>query len=424
VDFIAPTAGTGTATLDVTFAGTPSSDNVVDFNIMGRTFELSWDAAETADDFKDRAVIAINQRTQDLAVAGSSGGTGILTVDSKVLGNIGDDIIFTATLREGTTNTETINASTTLTSNLAGGSTDPDLTTALSSLEGREYHYILPCLSNTDAANVAATNNVKRCYTHCDNLNTGLEAKLQQFVVGYTGTLALAIASTPHANSANNAEFGEFILCISGLSLPCEVGAREVGGRVAAVSIDPASNRIGELLDGVYGAADKIADKPTAAESESALSNGVSLVSYSAQDSELLIRSVTTHSQDDAGGADVRLLDVQNVDAAYIVSRDIRDNLPLQFPNAKITADVSAGDDPPPHGVIEERDIKAWIISRLRYWQRVAVVDGPSLDTAIEDGTLIVQVNSTDPTQVDIVMPFEVIQPLAKFGVVAQRQPS
>ena len=72
-------------------------------------------------------------------------------------------------------------------------------------------------------------------------------------------------------------------------------------------------------------------------------------------------------------------------------------------------------------GVIEERDIKAFVIGRLRLFQAAGVVTKASLDTAIESGTLIVQVNALDSTQVDIVLPFSIVPPLAKFGVVMGR---
>jgi len=424
VDFVAPTAGTGTSTLDVTLAGSPTSDNVIDCNVMGRDFEVAWLNGGTANDARDDVIDAINARSEDLAVSAVSGGAGIITINSKVAGNIGDDVVCTFTLREGTTGTETINASTTVTSNLSGGATDPDLTSALSALEGEEYHYMCLCLSNTDAGNIASTNNIKRTYTHIDSLNTGLGAKLQQFVVGYTDQLAGAIASTPSSNSCNNAEFGQFVFCIDGLSLPCEFAAAEVGGRLAAVALDPASNRIGNVLSGVYGAKDKIGDKPTSAELESAIGTGVSIVSYDASGNPVTVRPVTTHSQTAVGGPDRRLLDLQNVDAAYIVARDVRDNLPLQFPNAKIAEDAADSEQPPQAGVTEMRDIKGWLISRLRFWDVQGVVDRASLDDIIDNDEIIVQINPSDATQVDIVLPFEIVQPLAKLGVVAQRRPS
>jgi hypothetical protein len=112
------------------------------------------------------------------------------------------------------------------------------------------------------------------------------------------------------------------------------------------------------------------------------------------------------------------------VDATYIVARDQRSNLWTEFKGSKITEDLEPGGDDLPEGVIEERDIKAFIISRLRYFQRKGVLRQASLDAAIADGTLIVQVNESDATQVDCVIPFEIVQPLAKLGVVVQRLPS
>jgi phage tail sheath gpL-like len=420
---VSPLAGAGTATLDITSAGAPTSNQTVDVDICGRTFEVTWLVGEDADDFRDKLIAAINQRTSDLPCTAVSGGAGVTTINSKVTGNVGNDILVKAKLRLAQTGTETLTGAVTHT-NLAGGSADPDYTLALQAMEGQEFHYIVPCLSNTDAANVAGTNNAKRIYTHITNLNTGKDSKLQQSIVGYTGSLALARASAPNSNSFNNAEYSELLLCIDGRSLPGELGGREAGGRLASVSIDPAGNRIGEALDGIYGAYDTIGDKPTFAESESALGDGVSLVDYNAQGAPVLLRPITTHSQDAAGGPDRRLLDVQNVDASYIIMRDLRSALPIEFANAKIQADALPQDDPPPAGVTEERDIKAFIIQRLRFWEGQGVIQREPLNDAIENGTLIVQVNASDPTQVDCVVPFEVIQPLAKTGVVGQRIPS
>lgn len=423
VDFCAPTAGSGTATLDVTFSGAPTSNTAVDFDIMGRTFQVEWLVGEDADDMRDNAIAAINELANDLFVVASSGGSGIVTIDAKTAGNEGNDVLVKVTLANAQTGTEAVSGAATLT-NLSGGSTDPTYTTALTSISGQEYHLIVPCLSNTDVANTASTNNMSRTINHINTYNSGLAAKLQQVVCGITTTVGAAVAAAPSANGAQNDPVGELILCIAGRGLPAELAGREAGGRLAAESIDPAANRIGEIMSEYIGAEDKIADKPTLAESETALGAGVSLITYTAQDQEVLARAITTHSQDSSGAPDRRLLDVQNVSATYIVARDMRSALPAEFPQAKIQPDAAPGEDPPPKGVIEERDIKAFIVSRLRFWQSEGVVTKASLDTAIEDETLIVQVNATDPTQVDIVMPFSIIQPLAKFGVTVQRVPN
>lgn len=422
IDFVAPTAGTGDATQNITAAGTPTSDTVVDCDYAGREFEVPWNAGETADEFKASLIAAVSSRSGILPLSAASGGTGVASLTSKVAGNIGNDIKIYMKIRSQT-GTETINGVTEVDLNLAGGTTDPDFTTALSSIEGREYHFILMCLSNTDIANIATANNLSKVYTHCNLLNTGLNAKLQQFIAGFTGTGSQAIASTAHSNSANNAEFGELALFLNSRDLPCEVGARELAGRLYAVSRDASSNRIGELMSGLSGARDKITDNPDS-QANSLLSNGVTVISYTAQDSPVLMRAVTTHSKDAVGGEDDRLLDTQNVDGTYIVSRDIRDALPQAFPQAKVTEDVFVGEDPPPKGVTEIRDIKAWVISRLRVWQREGVVQKTALDQAIADGSLIVQLNASDQTQVDYFLPHKIVQPLAKHSVVVSRIPN
>lgn len=423
-DFIAPTAGAGQATLDVTAGGSPTSNQTVDVDICGRTWEVAWLAAETADEIKTKIINSILARTDDLPVTASTGGVGIVTIDAKATGNWGNDVLVKMKLRLAQTGTETLTGAVTWT-NLASGSADPDLTTALTNLAGTEYHFMVLGLSNTDVANIGSTNNVQKTVTHIDLYNTGLGAKLQQLIAGYTGAQASLVASTPSSNSFENKEYAQALLAVNGRSLPCELAAREAGGRLAAESLDPAANRIGEVLDGLVGSYDKNGDKPTQAESEAAITVGISIVSYQeATLAEFIVRPVTTHHLDSAGGADTRLIDVQNVSAAYIIARDLRSGLLTEFPQAKITEDAEAGEDPIQKNVTEERDIKAWLISRMRYWVDQGVADRTSVQTSVDDGTLIVQVNSSDPTQVDIVVPFEIVQPLAKFGLTVQRQPS
>lgn len=420
IDFGAPTAGGGSATLNVTASGTPSGNNSVHFDIMGREFDVEWNASESADTFKTRAISAINTRTTDLAVTASSGGVGIITLTGKVTGRISNDVRVKATLNLAATGTEAMAGALTLT-NLTGGTTDPDFTNILAAAAGKEYAYILLCLSNLDAELTGAATNVGRLITHITTYQSGLNAKLQQGVIASTSSTMTSAKAA--AINRNKAEL-EYVYTFAGRSLPSEFAARELAGRLLAVGLDPSANRIGELFDNVYGSSDTIGDNPTQAELEDALTNGLSILAFNAQGNLYVVRPITTYSQDSSGGADRRLLDTQNVDATYAVARDLRSALPAEFPNAKISKDTIPGDEPPPKGVIEEKDVKAFVISRLRFWDREGVILRSRLDAAIADGTLIVQVNSTDPSQVDIVVPVTIVPPLAKFGVVVQRRPN
>lgn len=423
VDFIGVTPGAGLATLDVTFAGTPTGNNSVALDVMGREFSVGWLTGETPDEIKVKSIDAINQRAADLFVVASDGGVGVVQIDAKATGNEGNDVKVKVVLGSAQTGTEAVSGAATPT-NLVGGTTDPDYSTALSSIQGKEYARILPCLSNADVANVSTKNNFGETVDHIDLYNTGLNAFLQEATCGLTTTIAAGVAASVHANGASNSQIGEMITCVNARGLPAELAGAEVGGWLAATSLDPAANRIGEDFSDFIGAVDIAADRPSVSQSEQALGGGLSLVSYTAQDQEVLVRAVTTHSQTATGAPDRRLLDIQNVSAAYVVCRDIRDSLPLEFPNAKITPNTPPGEDLPPEGVIEERDVEAFVITRLRTWQVRGVVTQASLDAAIADGTLIVKVDDDDPTQVNLVIPFSIVQPLAKFGVVGQRVPN
>lgn len=422
VDAIAPTESAGAnATLVITFAGAPTADNTVLVDIMGVEFEVAWLASDTLTDVALRVSDAIAERGDSL-FATATPVAAVLTLDAKVAGPVGNDILVKMTLKDAATGGATISyTSSPAAAPLAGGTTEPDYTTALANVVGEEYHYILPCVSNADATNVATTSNIRRVYNHIVALNEGKDAKLQQFITASTLTVAAATAATPDVDNASNATFGEHILCIAGRGLPAQLAGREAGGRLAAISIDPAANRIGEDMSEYAGAADKIANKPTPAQSEQALGGGVSLISYTAQGTETLVRAVTTHSQTASGAPDRRLLDTQNVDGTYIIARDLRSALPQEYPGAKIAPDPVAGEDLPPQGVITPTDIRSFIITRLRFWQNAGVATKTSIDAAIANSTLIVDINATDPTQVDIVVPFAIVQPLAKLGVVVQR---
>jgi len=408
---IAPTASGGAAaTGSVTFASTPSVTQNVRFAIAGRTLDVPWAAGEDGDVIKARSISAINAR-DDIPVTATSGGFGIVSLTFPVPGPWGNDVQYSVLVSTGTGGTGTATGS-----SLTGGTTEPDFTNALSSMSAK-YDYICPCLSNADAQSSGATSNVARLKTHINGMNTGLNASLQQAIIGMTGTQSAAKVGAIARNEATI----EFPFCMNGQGLPAELAGEELGSRMYSVSLDAAANRIGTHLPEYIGAKDLVADTPTPSETEDALSNGLSIVSYDRQGGSVLVRPITSHSQDTNGNPDNRCFDVSAVDGAYAVANDIEQFLPQEFPRAKISKDLQPGDEPLPAGVIEERDIKASLIKRLNVWARLGIVRRDKLAEVIADGSLIVQVDPSDETQVDIVIPLGIVKPLAKFGIVVNK---
>jgi phage tail sheath gpL-like len=412
---VAPTASGGaSATASFTFAATPTAARTVRVTAAGRVTEFAWLVSETADALKTRAIAFINGR-DDIPVTASSGGVGVLTLTFPVAGPWGNDVVVYIELIDGAGGT--VGGAQSASASLAGGTTEPDFTTALATISGTQYDYIGIAVSNADAQSASATSNPGRLKTHINSLNTGLNAKLQQGVVGITGALATAKTGA----IGRNEQVMEYMFCMAGQSLPAEFGGAEMGARMRAVSLDPAANRIGTVLAGVVGARDLTADTPTTSEAEDALGNGLSIATYNASGQVVVMRPVTTHSQDSSGNPDRRCLDTSGPDGVYAVGNDIKTFLPAEFFQVKIAKDQAAGEEPLPDGVVEERDIKASLIARLRFWQRRGVVRRDKLDEAIAAGTLIVRVNASDETQVDIVIPLGIFKPLAKMGVVLNK---
>lgn len=416
VDFTAPISGSGTATLNVTATGSPTADTAVNVEIAGRVYQIPWLAGQSADTWKTTAIAFIQSKTTDCPVTPVSGGSGVLTLNSKVTGRIGNDILVKAALAIAQTGTEAVAGAASLTA-LSGGTTDYDITNVLNAAAGKEYHFVAICTSNTDA-NLGTTSNVSRTKTKIGTINSGLNAKLEQFVVASTGALSAAKTGAIFANTP----LGHHINCVNGRSLPSELVGHQVGSRSAAIKLDPAANRIGDPLDGIFGSANTLADNPSLPTSEDALGNGVSIVAYDASTAPYMVRPITTYSLDASGGADRRCLDLQNVDGFYIVLRDIRDNIAREFPNAKIVRDPPAdADSDDDTNVVEERDVRGWVSQRLRFWAKKGVLLKSKVEEVIADGSLIVQVDASDDQQVDIVVPYKIVPGLAKFGIVANR---
>lgn len=413
---VAPTESAGaSASKAYTFAGTPSAAYNAAAEIGGPEADIPWAAGETPDTFIARAITYINARN-DMPATASTSGTGVLVLTFPVKGPWGNDCPTKFTLQGGVGST--VNGGSSAAGNLTGGTTEPDFTTALTTMSGQRYDFILVCVSNADAASASTTSNPGRLKTAIASLNTGNGAKLQRGIVGCTG----ALASAKTGAIARNDVTLEYVFTMNGRSLPSQWGGAELGSRMRDIQDKPAKNRINTpFVATLFGAADLVADTPTPAERRDAIGNGITIVSYDAQGNPLLVRPVTTHSQDSLGNPDRRCMDTAGVDGMYAVANDIQLFLPQEFPGVNVARDLQPGEEPLPEGVVEERDIKTAIVTRLRFWQQAGVVRKDKLDAAIADGSLIVQVNASDESQVDIVIPLAIYRWLAKFGVVLNK---
>jgi len=410
-DLLCPTeSGGAAATGTITASGTITTDGTIRCTIHGVVVDVPWLVGESADAWKIKAIAYINKRTAELFVTASSGGTGVVTLTAKSKGPAGNDVCLRAKIIEGCgSGAVAVSAA-----HLASGTTEPVFTTALTTVAGTEYDYIAECMSNADV-NAASSNNSAKLKTHIGTYNIGLNAHLQQGVTATTTSVASAKTGAIGLNS----EVMETMLGIGVESLPSEVAGAEMGDRSSARKLRGNANRIGtDMSDALYPSADIIGDQPTAAEAIDALDNGVSMLHYDSTGAIRVMRAITTHSVDSNSNPDYRCLDCNEVDAMYDYAKDLRVALPQEFYQCKVAADRVQGDSELPEGVVECRDIKAFIISRtMGFWVPKGYINGDEFQAAVLAGQIIVEINSSDETQVDIFIPAKPFKILSKMGV-------
>lgn len=412
VDVIAPTASGGSsATATTTFTGPATENSTIRLRISGRTVDVPWLSGDSATTFAARAVTYVNQLADDLFITATSS-TGDLIYTAKVAGPWGNDIKVNASIIAGGGGIAISVNPTAAT----GGTTEASYATALAAVATTEYARIVPCLSNADAIDTSSSSNGERLALHLAALNSGLGALLQVGVIGVTGSVAQAKAGAIDRNST----VMEYVLGRSWDDLPCELAGAEAGDALKAIQTRPNFNRIGNVHT-LYGPRDIPTNKLTATETEDALNNGVSPLDVDVlTGATYLVRPITTHSLN-SSVQDYRAFDLSDIDGSFAVFRDLRTALPVEFANASISQNLPAGADPLPPGVVEVKDVRAFVISRLRFWARQGVVSLAALDASILNDELAVEIDASDGTQVNIFIPYSIIKPLAKLSVVGSK---
>jgi len=420
LDVVAPIEATGDkATTTVTFGFSSGSvvaaSRTVVVKIAGRPIEIVWVTGETATQGAAKLVAAIASAAGDLPVTATNT-AGVVDITSKLNGLLGNDITLEVAVSGGSVLATVVRGA----AALAAGTGTCLIDNVLTLASGTEYAYIIPAANgNADAAEASATSSIGKLKTATDANDEGFNALLQQVVVGITGALAGAKTGT----SQHNYGPMQYIFMRSGQSLPCELAAAEAGARAYAEAIDPAVNRINAPYKAtLYPPTVLTTGKLTPAQVEDALQSGVTPVTYTSTGSPRPSRPITTYWKTaSSGAADPRLLDTSRITGTYAVARDLRSAIPQEFDQVKFSADLVPGDDPPPAGVVEVRDVKGFVQSRVGgFWVSSGVVDRAAFLQAVADGTVLVRQNPSDSAQCDIVLPIKIVPPLAKFSFVVQ----
>jgi len=120
----------------------------------------------------------------------------------------------------------------------------------------------------------------------------------------------------------------------------------------------------------------------------------------------VLDRCVTTYQKSGSGASDRAFLDITTVDTLAYLRWSFRNRMLLRYPRHKVVKDgIRVGSGQP---IVSPAVVKAEILSLFDDWMALGLVEG--VDQFKRD--LIVQVNSSDPTRIDAIIPPDLANPL------------
>lgn len=404
-------AASGTFTFTI---GTPpiTSARTVTVKIAGRPISIAWLAGETVTQGAAKLVVAINALSADLPVVASNL-AGVVTVDAKGLGAVGNDITISVVVSGGAPSDASVAASG---ATLASGTLHADPTTALATVANREYDFVIGAFNgNTDTNTAASTSGPSRVMSALTLLQTGNNAKLQQAIFGVTGALASAKTGAAQQNDC----YLELVHGRSYQSLPAELAGFEAGRRMRMEAIDPAVNAIGTFaLATLYPPLDQVTGKLTAPELEDALQSGLSPVDYNDAGETYIVSPFTSHFKDTAGNPDTRCLDVSNTSGAIAFVKDLRTTIPQEFKGAKLSPNLEPNDEPPPPNTVEIKELVEFAKGRARVFVSRGILDAARMQAAFDNGEFLGEVDPSDRSQANLVVPERVMPPLRKTSLI------
>ncbi|WP_439240872.1 phage tail sheath subtilisin-like domain-containing protein [Lonepinella sp. BR2474] len=362
------------ATGSVSLAGTAGGQGVVTVSVANQDFKISVTTGETAAQCATRLATLINATPDAVVTAAVNEGT--LSFTAKCKGEIGNEISI------GTQNTVTgLSLSATA---FNGGQENAELTPALTSVAGEQYHVII--------SPFADVKNAKALGEHLAAVSSPTEKKPGIGVLGWSGSMASGTTFTQQLNDAR-------LTCGWYKGSTDSVALIAAGfGAVIAGEEDPA--RPLNTLQ-VKGLAEVDATQiPLFTEANQALFHGLTplkIVNHKVQ----ILRAISTYTKSATNTDDPSLLDLTTIRTLDYVRKAVEQRIELRFPRAKLSARTPA-------------KVKSEVLDVLLRMEDLEILE----NVAANKGKLVAERNGQDVNRLDVVIPADVVNGL---HVVANR---
>ncbi len=307
VDEGAGAQATGVCTL----TGTPTASGTLTVKVGAVSFELPVLTTSTATTLATDVVTAITQRPS-LGVTAANV-AGVVTFTARGKGTLGNKIKVVVT-----------SSATGLTASavtMAGGTIDPDITAALTSVFLGDHKIIATAFD--DAVNLP------RLKAHVDAVSNSTEIRGAVAWFGSTGTIGTAVTASAALNSGR---------MYQGLLRGSASNPWEIGAALAAVDAgeeDPAKILNTLALPGIDAPA--VANWLSRSEQESLLYSGVTPLEVGPGNAVQIVRAISTYTVNAANAPDISLLDRTTIKTLDYFRETVVNDQKIRFSREKIT---------------------------------------------------------------------------------------
>jgi phage tail sheath gpL-like len=391
---LADAGGSTAATGSIAFTGTATAAGVLALYLADVAVPVPVPVGTTAAQLATAAAAAINANLSLPATAAPSTGTVNLTADNKgTLGNSIDLRLNYYGMQQGESTPPGITAVITA---MSGGATDPDLSGLDAILGDVDYDFIgLPGYAGATQLNSIQTlmsNQSGRWSWTRANYGHVWTAKMDADATGATNLAFGAGRNDPH------------VTCVTyepAPPPPWAVAATWLGAVSPALKADPARPVQTLTLPGLL--APPKSGRYTKSTRQSLLTTGLATMSYNADGTCQIQRSVTTYQKNPAGAADQSYLDAETMLTLMFIARFRVNRFAQKFPRAKLAADgtnfgfqgVTSGETP---NIVTPSVMRSELIA-----QYAELIDlGICQDMDAYKAGLVVQLNSQDASRMDV----------------------
>lgn len=385
---------------EIAVTGPATGAGTLNLYIAGQRVQVAVASGDSATEIGDAIEAAVNANTSLPVTADNAAGTVTLTARHK--GLVGNDITIIENYLSslgGETRPAGVGIAITA---MSGGTTAPDMATALANLADESFDYIIHPYTDTTSLNalqdylgdVAGTWSwAKQLYGGGFSARRGSVADLQTF-----------------GDARNDQHMS--VLGFDGIPNAVYEVAAAYGAQAAkSLSIDPARPLQTLPLLGIL--APQVADRFSLTERNTLLFTGVA-TSYVESGTVRIERAVTTYQQNTFGQPDPSYLDVETLFTLATVLRRLRYSITQKFPRHKLANDGTRFGDG--QAIVTPKIIRSELLATYAEMETLGLVENREAFEA----NLIVERDATDPNRVNVLYPPDLVNALRIFAVLAQ----